>query len=173
MLLNIAILLILIAAFWRGMKKGALNELLNLAGVIISITAGLLYTAPITAFLKNWLLAWINGDQGQLPLVKLIVFIALFTLGWQVIRLIRRLLSPIVRLPVISQANSLAGGGINLVTHYLLIFVLLSFLILLPNQKLQQVYDQSVISQWIVRQTPVLSEKLTNFWISNSNEEGL
>lgn len=172
MILNMIILLILAIGFLTGWRKGFVVEVLNLIGFIASMTAGVLFTGPIAAFV-NQFIDRSGGSNSAHLMIKLFIFVVLFSLVWQVIRILRRVLNPVTKLPLINQANAILGGGINLITKYLVIFVMLNVLILLPSQGIQNQYQQSAVSQWIVRQTPVLSEKLANFWTSNSNEEGI
>ncbi|MFD1126362.1 CvpA family protein [Lentilactobacillus raoultii] len=169
MVLNLIIMAILAIGFWTGWRRGFVNELLSLVGLVISVSAGFLLTDPVMTFISYW---FSHSDKNH-PLFKVIIFIIVFSLAWQVIRVLRQLFNPITKLPVISQINSLLGSGISLVIRYLLVFILLNFLILVPSQEIQQQYNQSVISQWIIKQTPILSEKLANFWTTNSNGENL
>jgi len=69
-------------------------------------------------------------------------------------------------LPVIHQVNSLAGGLINLVIRYVVIFLTLNLLILLPIQGFQNSYQASPVAQWIVKQTPVLSKQVFTWWLT-------
>ncbi len=172
MIFNLVIGLILVLGFLVGFRRGFVTEVLSLVGFLISMTAGFLLTTPITNSLIHLFLKDDYAD-GWHMIIRLIVFTLLFSTVWQVIRIIRRGLQPVTKLPVISQANALLGGGVSLITRYLIIYIILNFLILFPNQEIHQQYNESAVSQWIVKQTPMLSQKLVDFWTSHTNEGAL
>ncbi|KRO04270.1 hypothetical protein IV54_GL001518 [Levilactobacillus paucivorans] len=62
--------------------------------------------------------------------------------------------------------NGLGGGLINLVVRYVVIFLVLNLLILLPMTTFQNSYQASPVAQWIVKETPLLSERLVHWWLA-------
>ncbi|MFT8742739.1 MAG: CvpA family protein [Lentilactobacillus hilgardii] len=121
------ILLILTIGFLTGWRKGFVVEVLNLIGFIVSMTVGVLFTGPVASFV-NQFIDRSGGSNSAHLMIKLFIFVVLFSLVWQVIRILRRVLTPVTKLPLINQVNAILGGGINLITKYLVIFVMLNVL---------------------------------------------
>lgn len=94
----------------------------------------------------------------------------LFGIVWRIVRGLSNLLSPLTRLPIIHQLNSLLGGAADFIIKYLFIFIVLNFLLILPSQSIQDQYQQSPVSQWIVKKTPILSDKMIQIWNQHSSE---
>jgi uncharacterized membrane protein required for colicin V production len=69
-----------------------------------------------------------------------------------------RALNAVVKLPVLHLGNQLLGSVIGVVAQYLIIFFVLNVLILFPINWFQTQYQDSGISQTIVKKTPVLSQ---------------
>lgn len=169
MIFTIIIILILVFGFTRGLHKGLVVEILNLAGILLSTVVGFIYTSPIAEFALNWLNHG-NSTLGTQRAVKWLIFGILVIGVWQIVRLVKSILIPVTKLPVIHQLNALLGGGINVLSSYLLIFFLLNLLLMIPNQAIVNQYEQSTVSQWIVKQTPILSDKMIQIWDEHSNE---
>lgn len=93
-----------------------------------------------------------------------------FGFVWRIVRLLSDLLSPITRLPLLHQLNALLGAAADLLIKYLFIFILLNFLLMFPDQSIQEQYQQSDVSQWIVKKTPILSDKMIQIWNQHSSE---
>ncbi|KRL16040.1 CvpA family protein [Lentilactobacillus rapi DSM 19907 = JCM 15042] len=169
MIFDIGILFILIIGFLRGIHRGLVVELFNLVGFFAATIGAIIFTTPVSDFLAG-ILNNHSENTSMGTIIKWIVFIVVFVIITRLVRMIRNMIRPVTKLPLISQVNSLLGGGVNLISHYLLVFIILSFLLILPSQAIHQQYDQSAISQWIVTKTPILSDKMMQIWDENSSE---
>ncbi|MSE21161.1 CvpA family protein, partial [Lactobacillus parabuchneri] len=45
-----------------------------------------------------------------------------------------------------------------------------NILLIFPSQTIHEQYQDSSISQWIVKKTPLLSDKMIQIWDENSSE---
>lgn len=161
--------MILITGFLRGLHRGLVIELFDLIGFVAATVVAILFTQPLTDLIDQVVSNQLVNSRIDL-LIKWLIFAGLFLLTSKLVRVIRNAIRPITKLPIISQLNGLLGGGINLISHYLLIFILLNFLIILPSQVIHQQYNQSSVSQWIVTQTPILSDKMIQIWDRNGSK---
>ncbi|MGF2386027.1 CvpA family protein, partial [Lentilactobacillus otakiensis] len=62
------------------------------------------------------------------------------------------------------------GGIADFIIKYLFIFILLNFLLMFPSQSIRDQYEQSDVSQWIVKKTPILSDEMIQIWDQHSSE---
>ncbi|GHP12633.1 bacteriocin transporter [Lentilactobacillus fungorum] len=169
MIFNIGICLILVIGFLRGFHRGLVVALFNLVGWLAATVSAILFTAPLVDFVLQIDPNWSPNATIRL-IIKWLAFLLIFITISSLVRIVRDLIRPVTKLPLISQANAILGALMNLISHYLLIFILLNFLLLLPSQTIQQQYDQSTLSQWIVKQTPGLSNKMIQIWTEHASE---
>lgn len=169
MVFSIGIILILIFGFLHGLSKGFVAEVLSLIGFVLATFVSIIGTSPIADVINNAIFQGSDSQTAQV-IVKWVIFVLLFGIVWRIVRGLSNLLSPLTRLPIIHQLNSLLGGAADFIIKYLFIFILLNFLLILPSQSIQDQYQQSPVSQWIVKKTPILSDKMIQIWNQHSSE---
>lgn len=172
MIFSIGIILILIFGFIHGLHRGFVSEILSLIGFVLATFVSLLATSPIAAFINDAIFQRGDNQTAQL-VIKWVIFALLFGLVWRLIRGMRNLLAPLTRLPIVHQLNSLLGGFADFIIKYLIIFILLNFVLIFPSETIQEQYQQSQVSQWIVKKTPILSDKMIQIWNQHSSEVNL
>ncbi|QGV25424.1 CvpA family protein [Lentilactobacillus kefiri] len=169
MVFIIGIILILIFGFLHGLSKGFVAEVLSLIGFVLATFVSIIGTSPIADVINNAIFQGSDNETAQV-IVKWVIFVLLFGIVWRIVRGLSNLLSPLTRLPIIHQLNSLLGGAADFIIKYLFIFIVLNFLLILPSQSIQDQYQQSPVSQWIVKKTPILSDKMIQIWNQHSSE---
>ncbi len=152
MVFSIGIILILIFGFLHGLSKGFVAEVLSLIGFVLATFVSIIGTSPIADVINNAIFQGSDNETAQV-IVKWVIFVLLFGIVWRIVRGLSNLLSPLTRLPIIHQLNSLLGGAADFIIKYLFIFIVLNFLLILPSQSIQDQYQQSPVSQWIVKKT--------------------
>ena len=171
--LSLGILLVLWLGFHRGYRRGLVLQVLLSLGYLVVWLVARVGARPLASGLGQFV--------GSLPLnatvspvavsrsssffLNGLAFSAILTVGYFVIRRLAYGLNRVTWLPVIHQVNSLAGGFINLAIRYVLIFLILNLLILLPSTSFQHSYQASPVAQWIVKQTPLLSKRVLHWWL--------
>lgn len=156
MLINIIIIAILLWAIYRGLKRGLIAELLYTIGYVAVFIFARLVAPEVSA----WLAGWSSSAATSLGVTYTIAFLLLLMVGWLVIRLLVRWSRLITWLPVIKQANGLAGAVVAFVINYFGVFIVLSVLNFIPNVTLQSQLQQSSVAQSVVTKTPVLTSQL-------------
>jgi len=96
-----------------------------------------------------------------------IAFGAIFFVTKIVLQIIATMLDFIADLPLLSMINSLLGAVLGFVEAYLLLFVLLYIFALAPVPFVQDLISTSHIATYIIEETPVVSEKLSEYWFEN------
>lgn len=174
LILSLVILGVLIFGFRRGYRRGLVLQILNTIGYIIVWVAARFLARPLATgigqFIGNLSLdssvSAVTASQSSSFFLNGLAFSAILTVGFFIVHRVAYGVNKVTWLPVIHQVNSLAGGLINLVIRYVVIFLILNLMILLPVQGFQTSYQASPVAQWIVKQTPVLSKQVYHWWLT-------
>ncbi|CAJ1228554.1 CvpA family protein [Levilactobacillus zymae] len=174
MLLSIGIVLILAWGFYRGFHRGLVLQLLLTVGYLVVWIAARFGAKPLASGLSQFFgnlslnssVSAVTASQSSAFFLNGLAFSAILTVGYFVVRRVSYGLNKVTWLPVIHQVNSLAGGLINLAIRYVIIFLLLNLLILLPIDSFQATYKTSTVAQWVVKETPVLSHQVYQWWLT-------
>lgn len=176
MALTAVIVIILIGCWLHGRRRGLLGLAISLAGYLLAW--GL---AHFGARLLGPLLAGILPPLGQAGppagagaliagagstfFYNGLAFMGVFGLVSFLARWLLRRVNWLNRLPVVGTVNGLAGGLVDLLFGYLIIFTLLLILQLLPLAWWQNQLATSGLAQWIIHQTPGLG-RLVMSWFA-------
>lgn len=174
MVLSLIILAILFLGFRRGYRRGLVLQVISTIGYILVWVVARIGAKPLASgvgqFVGNLSLnssvSAVTAGESSSFFLNGLAFSAILTVGYFIVHKLAYSLNRVTWLPVIHQVNSLAGGLINLVVRYVVIFLTLNLLILLPIQSFQNNYQASPVAQWIVKQTPVLSKRVFNWWLT-------
>ncbi|WP_203641744.1 CvpA family protein [Levilactobacillus andaensis] len=179
MLLSLIILAILIFGFRRGYRRGLVLQILTTIGYLVVWIVARFGAKPLATgigqFVGNLSLdssvSAVAASQSSSFFLNGLAFSAILTVGYFIVHRVAYALNKVTWLPVIHQVNSLAGGLINLVIRYVVIFLTLNLLILVPISGFQSSYQSSSVAQWIVKQTPVLSKRVFNWWLTEQKQK--
>ena len=174
MVLSLIILVVVSFGVRGGYRRGVVLQVLNTIGYIIVWLAARFLAKPLATgigqFIGNLSLdssaSAVTAAQSSSFFLNGIAFSAILTVGFFIVHRVAYGLNKVTWLPVVHQVNSLAGGLINLVIRYVVIFLILNLMILLPVKGFQNSYQASPVAQWIVKQTPVLSKQVYNWWLT-------
>ena len=98
------------------------------------------------------------GDNIFLTITEAVTMIALFIIVSIALTFVIRLLNKVVKkLPVIKQANKLAGGLLGLVKAVVIIFVVSTVLVFVQNEELAPMINSSVILKVVNDINPLLN----------------
>ena len=98
------------------------------------------------------------GDNIFLTITEAVTMIALFIVVSIALTFVIRLLNKVVKkLPVIKQANKLAGGLLGLVKAVVIIFVISTVLVFVQNEELAPMINSSVILKVVNDINPLLN----------------
>jgi len=175
-MLDIILIGLLIIGFFVGLKRGFITQVVHLAGYIIAYIAAYIYYDELAPKLAQWIPYPNFGDNATLKFLtnssnmeaafyRTIAFILIFIAVRIALGMIRRMLNIIAHLPILRQANILAGGLLGFIEVYLILFILLYIGALVPIESIQNAMDQSIVAKAIVNHTPILSGQLKQVWM--------
>lgn len=173
MILTTVILVILIGCWVNGTNRGLLGMLISTCTYLIGWLAAKLGARFLGGALSGFL-PHLNSSSGSVSssllssinpttffyngLAFMIIFSTISFLGhW----LLKRL-NWLNRLPVLGSANRLAGGTLDVLIGYLIIFMFLMIFQLFPSQWWQNQLAQSGIAQLMIKDTPVMAQAALN-----------
>lgn len=176
MVLTAVIVIILIGCWLHGRRRGLLGLVISFAGYLLAWGV-----ARFGSRLLGPLLAGILPPLGQATppagASNLVVsagstffynglaFMGVFGLVTFLSRWLLRRVNWLNRLPMVGTVNGLAGGLVDLLFGYLIIFTFLLIFQLLPLPWWQNQLASSGLAQWIITQTPGLGHLVVS-WLS-------
>lgn len=180
-MLNFIIIAFLIFGILMGLKRGLILQVVHLFGFIISFILAILNYQKLAPYLSLWIpYPELTGDSSwalflqALPLEKGfyngVAFISIFFLSKIILQIIASMLDFIAELPILNSANRILGALLGFIEVYLIIFILLYIMALIPLELVQVALDESSVGQTIIEKTPYFSGKIMDLWFTNFEE---
>ncbi|HET7628256.1 MAG TPA: CvpA family protein [Bacillales bacterium] len=176
-MLTLIILVVLIAGFFIGLRRGLIYEIIHLTGFVAAFIVAYLYFDDIASRLRLWI-PYPGSGAGEgvaffsdaLNLEEAyyrgIAFAMLFFGTKIILHILGTMLDFLAELPLLRTVNRWLGGAFGFVEVYLLVFLLLSFAALVPLDFIQNAVGQSGLAQTIVQHTPIFSAQIKELWMS-------
>lgn len=178
-MLSIIIIIILIGSFFVGWKRGFILQLLRFFSFFISLFVAFYFYRDMANFLRLWFPSPDfsgNGDSIVSIVVTsfdiesvyyaIIAFFILFILTKILLNIVGSALNVVARIPVFRTVNRLFGALLAFLEAYLILFVILVIVSFLPMGAVQQAVQQSIVAQWMIHHTPLLSDWLHGLWLT-------
>ncbi|MFZ2353181.1 CvpA family protein [Paucilactobacillus nenjiangensis] len=177
MILSIAVLVILVLNFSIGRKRGLIYMILRAISFVVAIIAAKAVAQFVGTHLADLFPVFdatttnsgsaLNSGNADTFFYNGIAFVIAFLIVMRIVRWLIMRLNLVSKVPVIHQVNALAGGLINLLLSYVVIFILLTVFQVFPNEWWQAQLNTSGMCQWIINDTPMLSQQVV-YWLSGS-----
>lgn len=177
-MLTLLILLLLGIGFYTGVRRGLVLQVLYTFGYLCSYLIAKTYYKSLASNLELYIpypsptaeTKLVFFDQ-KLTLdldqafYGAVAFLLILFAGWLVIRFLAIFARGLAFIPVLKQANWLAGGLISLVVVYIGLFLVLSMLAMVPVDTIQTQFKNSGLARFIVEHTPILTKQIDHLWI--------
>lgn len=174
-MLDILILVLLLAGLFVGAKRGLIVQLIHMTGFIIALFVAYTYYKPLAEKFVLWIpypavdsdstltiaIDRLDLDQTfyQLIAFALIFFIIKFTL-----QLVASMFDFLKYLPVLGFVSKIAGAVLGFIEFYIILFIVLYVLALLPIAPFQNLMTNSILANYLLEHTPFLSETVKEWW---------
>ena len=174
-MVDLIILILLFAGLVSGAKRGFVVQLIQMLGFIISIVVAYIYYKPLAEKLVLWI-PYPSVDQNttlkfaveQLDLsqtfYQLLAFALIFFVVKFAIQILASLFDFLRYIPILGGLNRVLGGLLGIVEAYLLIFIVLYVLALIPLDGIQKYIDGSFLTTLILKYTPIISSAFQHLW---------
>ncbi|WAA10202.1 CvpA family protein [Fervidibacillus albus] len=176
-MLNVIIVILLLTGLIVGLRRGLILQIVHLTSFFIAFLLATLYYEELSARLSLWIPYPTLGDSsalemflemvnGEAAFYKGISFFLIFFVVKLLLHIVGSMLDFLANVPVIKQLNGWLGALFGFFEVYLILFVILYILALLPIEYIQNLIRQSSIATSMIEHTPIFSKKLQDMWLN-------
>lgn len=178
-MLDIILLILLVAGFFIGARRGLILQLVHFTGFIAAYIIAYMYYDDLAPKIKLWIPYPTTADTNSFFTVvnhlnlessyyRAISFIILFIAVKVIWQILGSMLDFLADLPVLRTANRWTGGIFGFVEVYLILFLLLYIGALTPYLGIENAVSHSHIAHLMIEKTPVFSSKIHDLWLNLS-----
>lgn len=174
-MLDLIILAVLLAGLIIGAKRGFIVQMMHIVSFIVALIVAYIYYKPLAQKFVFWIPYPGVTDSGSLGVVidsldldstfyRVIAFAVIFFAVKISLQIIASIFDFIAYLPVLNTLNRWLGALFGMIENYLIMFILLYILALLPVDFIQGLISKSLISGLILEHTPIITKMFQNWW---------
>lgn len=178
-MLDIILIILLIAGFFIGLRRGLVLQFIHLTGFIAAYVIAFIYYDNLAPKLNLWIpypasadsnafFASLNHLNLEETYYRAIAFVLIFIAVKIVWQIFGSMVDFLADLPILRTANRWLGGLLGFIEIYLVLFVLLYIGALTPYLSIDKMIDHSAIAHAIIENTPIFSEKIHDLWVNYS-----
>lgn len=174
-MVDLILILLFLGGFFIGLRRGLVLQFVHLTGFLVSLIVAYIFFDDLAPHLKLWIPYPDLSDGAGILLSVLnvediyyrgIAFAILFFGTKIAMHLIGSILNVIMSFPILRTVNRWLGGVLGFLEIYLLVFIVLFVLAIIPNESIQHAVQHSFVAQMMIRNTPFFSEYLQQLWIN-------
>lgn len=176
-MLSIIIIVCLLMGFIVGFRRGLLLQIIHFVSMFASYIIAYLYYQPLAKKIYNYIpFMTIPEDISKFifhsidleqAYYNVVAFAIIFFATKIVLQIIISLFDILSNVPILKYVNKLLGAIFGVLEVYILLFVALYILAMVPHDTIQQKLKQSALATTIVEQTPILSSQALYWWTHN------
>lgn len=174
-MLDLLILIILIAGFIVGIKRGFIVQMMHLFGFFIALIVALIYYKQLAQFFVFWIpypgfaenatsVLGLDSIDVDASFYRALAFVLIFFAVKIVLQIVASIFDFIAYLPVLKSVNRFLGAIFGLIEFYILLFIALYILALVPIEGLQTMLNRSIFTGLILEHTPIVSGVFQKWW---------
>lgn len=179
-MLDLIILLVFIISLIVGAKRGFVVQLINIGSFIIALIVAIIYYKPLAEKFVLWIPypGFTEGSTVTLVLDSLDVdrtfyrvfaFAIIFFAVKIALQIVGSMFDFLTYLPVLSSLNYVLGAVLGFIEMYLVLFIGLYVVALLPVEMIQTFIDNSILAGLILEHTPIITSMFQNWWYIQKN----
>jgi uncharacterized membrane protein required for colicin V production len=161
-----------------GYLRGFIKQLLSIIGLVAAFIAAMVWHDDLSPQLAKWFPIAEHVTSQELALTMEVfdieaylynaaAFLMIFICVKFGLTLIGHMLHVLSKLPVINQINKWSGALLAFTEVFILVYIVIHFMFILPFDHLQQLTRDSQVAQSISKQVPALAQKLHDLWINS------
>ncbi|HLS22951.1 MAG TPA: CvpA family protein [Pseudogracilibacillus sp.] len=167
-MVSFIILLVLFFGFLMGLRRGFVLQLVHLVGFFVSFIVAVLFYKRFAQHLSMWIpypelssdSAWAVFLQTmplEVAFYNAVAFSILFFGVKFLLQIVAYMLDFLASLPVLRSINKLLGAALGFIEMYVITFVILFILALVPIAQIQDRIANSFLAKLMIKYTPILS----------------
>lgn len=174
-MLDLFILAIFIISLIIGAKRGLVVQLIHIGSFIIALVVAIIYYKPLADKFVLWIPypGFTEGSTMTLVLdtldvdrtfYRVFAFAIIFFVVKISLQILGSMFDFLTYLPVISSLNYVLGATLSFVEAYIILFIGLYVVALIPIEPIQSIVDNSFITGLMLEHTPVITKVFQNWW---------
>lgn len=182
-MMDVILIIVLLFGFLMGLKRGFILQAFHLTGFIVAFIIAAIYYDNLAEKLSLWIpypdlsgdsswAVFLQSQSMENAFYNAISFAIIFFAVKIILQIIASMLDFVAKLPVLHSVNRLLGAVLGFLEVYLILFVIVYILALVPMENVQTWIDHSSIAKWMVEHTPILSSKLKDLWFAGAESVG-
>lgn len=177
-MIGLVVLLILLAAFYGGSRRGAALQLVYSGGFFLSfLVAQKLFLPwgerislllPYLSVSPDTKMALFTQEQSfdlDKAYYAAVAFIGFLFIGHLLTKFLGIFASGLRYTRFIPQVDGLIAGFLNVIIAYIWIFLIFKLLTLIPLDAIQGLFKAGSVPRWIVEKSPLLANYFNQMWI--------
>ncbi len=179
-MLNLILLIILLAGFVVGARRGLILQLVHLSGFVAAYVIAYKYSGQLAPHLQLWVpytqnstadtfFSAIKGLNLETSFYQAVAFVVIFLAVKIVWQIVGSMLDFLADLPILRSFNRLFGALFGFAEIYLVVFILLYIGALTPYMQIDQYVNHSSVAQFMIQNTPGFSQKIQHLWMQYSS----
>lgn len=174
-MVDILLLIILIGGLVVGAKRGLIVQLIHMVGFIVALIVAFTYYKSLADKFVLWIPFPAITTNSQLSIAvetldldqtfyRIIAFALIFFVVKFALQIVASMFDFLKFLPILGPISSILGAILGFIEVYFLAFVFIYVLALLPVDFLQTAISNSGLANFMLENTPFLSEAVKNWW---------
>ncbi|MDX8363989.1 CvpA family protein [Cytobacillus sp. IB215665] len=174
-MLDLILIIILIAGFLIGLKRGFVLQIIHFFGLIVAFVLASIYYDTLAPKLILWIPYPTIGEGSALNSLfenmnledayyRAIAFVIIFIMVKIIMQIIGSMLDFVANLPILKQINGWAGAILGFLEVYIILFVVLYIVALLPIDFIQMPIQDSFVANMMIKHTPIFSSMIKDLW---------
>jgi uncharacterized membrane protein required for colicin V production len=174
-MLDLIILVVLFAGLIVGAKRGFIVQMMHIVSFIVALIVAYIYYKPLAQKFVFWVPYPGVTDSGGLGVAidsldvdrtfyRIIAFAVIFFAVKITLQIVASIFDFIAYLPVLGTVNRWLGALFGIIENYLIMFILLYILALLPVDGIQSLMSKSLLSGLILEHTPIITNMFQDWW---------
>jgi uncharacterized membrane protein required for colicin V production len=174
-MLDLLILAIFIISIIIGAKRGLIVQLIHIGSFLVALVVAIIYYKPLADKFVLWIPYPGFTDGSTITLVldsldvdrtfyRVFAFALIFFAVKIALQIVGSMFDFLTYLPILSSLNYLLGAVLCFIEAYLILFIGLYVLALLPLESIQKIVDGSFITGLMLEHSPIITSMFQNWW---------
>ncbi|MFS0574933.1 CvpA family protein [Sporosarcina sp. 179-K 3D1 HS] len=174
-MLDLLIIFLLLGGLITGFRRGLIVQAIHMTGFIIALVVAYKYYKQLADKFVLWVPypGVTTGSQFSLTVeqldldqtfYRLLAFVIIFLAVKFILQLFASMFDFLKYLPVLGFLARFGGAALGFVEFYILIFLVLYVLAMLPIDVIQNIVGRSLLANTMFEHTPLLSETVKKWW---------
>ena len=174
-MLDLLIIIIMASGIIVGLKRGLIVQMMHLFGFFIALIVAYINYKSLAQLFVLWVpypgfaenapsVLGLDSIDVDASFYQALAFAIIFFATKIVLQIIASIFDFIAYLPVLNSLNRLLGAVFGFVEFYILMFISLYILALVPIESIQSMLGRSIFTGLILEHTPVITNLFQNWW---------